>query len=254
LLGVHSEPKETTMSKQMIKDKVQDRLAELKTLRDEIGLDLQLASMELRDEWKDMERKLPDPAVAAEHLKDFTTDAIERLSTQLRTFRARLRQKAHDGQVARIMSATVATCMPSDSLAAAVTTMWDRDVGCLPVVGDGGQVLGIITDRDAAIAACTRGRRMDDISVESVMSREVVSCKPEDGVEQALALMRSHKVRRLPVITEAGALVGLVTVNDAARSLAAQLEGRARPTGPAEIAVTLATIAEPKPSRAAPAN
>jgi CBS domain-containing protein len=243
------------MSKQqMIKDKVQDRLAELKTLRDEIGLDLQLASMELRDEWRDMERKLPDPAVAAEHLKGFTTDAIEKLSTQLRAFRARLRQKAHDGRVARIMSTTVATCMPSDSLAAAVTTMWDRDVGCLPVVGDGGQVLGIITDRDAAIAACTRGQRMDDISVESVMSRGVVSCTPEDGVEQALALMRSRKVRRLPVITEAGALVGLVTLNDAARSLAEQLEGGARPTGPAEIAVTLSTISQPKPARAASAS
>jgi CBS domain-containing protein len=238
------------MSKQTAKDTIQGRLAELKTLRDEIGLDLHLASMELRDEWKDMEKKLPAPAVAAEHLRDLTNDALEKLSGQLRTFRARLRERGRDGHVARIMTATVATCSPSDSLARAVTLMWDRDVGCLPVVDDQGKVRGIITDRDAAIAACTRGQRMDDISVDSVMSRDVISCMPGDGVEQALALMRSRKVRRLPVVSDEGALVGLVTLNDASRGLMQRLDGVARATGPAEVAVSLAAICEPRPATA----
>jgi CBS domain-containing protein len=237
-----------------IKGKVQDHLADLKTLRDEIGLDLHLASMELRDEWREIEKKLPDPAAAAGQLKDLTSGAIEALCTQLRSFRGRLRQSGENGPsaasreggpIARIMTRSVATCAPSDTLARAVTTMWDRDVGCLPVVGAGGQLLGIITDRDAAIAACTRGQRMDEITVDSAMSRDVLSCRPDDGIEQALALMRSRKVRRLPVVSD-GALVGLVSVNDAARALVQRPAEAAHSANPAEIAVTLAAICEPR--------
>jgi CBS domain-containing protein len=228
---------------QALKEKLQDRIDELRSLRDNIRLDLQLASMELRDEWRDIERKLPDAGVAAEHLKDLTTEALEALAAQLRGFRTRLRQPDPGSRVARIMTTDVATCAPSDTLARAVTVMWDRDVGCLPVLDEGGQVVGVITDRDAAIAACTRGLRMDDIRVDSVMSREVACCTPDDGADVALALMRSGLVRRLPVVGGDGRLAGLITLNDIARARAA--EAATRPASVAEVLTTLTSIAGP---------
>lgn len=92
-----------------LKNRMQAKLAELKTLRDEIRLDLHLASMELRDEWKKLEKKLPDPSTIADHLKekaadlkerasesaaelgDTAVDALNRLTTELKEFRERLR-------------------------------------------------------------------------------------------------------------------------------------------------------------------
>lgn len=239
------------MSNQTFKDRIADRIKELKTLRDEIGLDLHLAGMDLRSEWKDIEKKLPEPGAAADELKDFTGDVLEKLSSQLRQFRARIRQKTREGQVSKIMSTHVSTCTATDSLAQAVTTMWDRDVGSLPVVDSEQKVIGMITDRDAAIAACTRGKRMDEISVGSVMSKQVASCKQEDNVEEALSLMRTRQVRRLPVTDDRGSLVGLVSLNDAARALLGNSGHPGRPTGAGEIASTLTSICPPRSATAA---
>jgi hypothetical protein len=76
-----------------IKQRLHERIGELKTLRDEIRLDLHLASMDLRDEWRELERKLPDAQTAAsEIIEQGTKDAIETLATQLHSFRARLRE------------------------------------------------------------------------------------------------------------------------------------------------------------------
>jgi hypothetical protein len=77
-----------------IKDRLHERLGELRTLRDEIRLDVHLASMELRDEWRELERKLPEPEVAAEQIQKGAKEAIDALAAQLQGFRARLRQHA----------------------------------------------------------------------------------------------------------------------------------------------------------------
>jgi hypothetical protein len=72
---------------------IAEQLDELKTVRDEIRLELHLAGMELRDEWQRIERELPDPSRAAEQLKEAATQGLERVLSELRGFQARLRQK-----------------------------------------------------------------------------------------------------------------------------------------------------------------
>jgi CBS-domain-containing membrane protein len=234
------------MSRQeAVKAKFQDRLEELKALRDNIRMDLQLASMEVRDEWKNLEKKLIDPSAAAEQLRDVTAETIERLAGELRGFRARLRTGA-DATVAAIMTKSPASSAPGDSLAQAVTTMWHRDIGWLPVVDAQGHVAGVITDRDAAIAACTRGKRMDEIQVDTVMTTDVASCTPETSPQEALALLRSRRLRRLAVVAPSGQLAGVVTLNDVTRALDRRLDGVARAGGPQELVHALAMIAEPR--------
>ena len=70
------------------------QVEELKTLRDEIRLELHLASMELRDEWQKIERELPDMSRAAEQLRDAASGGLNMLVGQLRRFQAKLREEA----------------------------------------------------------------------------------------------------------------------------------------------------------------
>ena len=78
-------------------DKVQAKLAEIKTLKDEIKVNLRLATMQLRDEWKNLESKLPDPATVRDQLKDKAADTLDRLTEELKSFSARLRGGGGEG-------------------------------------------------------------------------------------------------------------------------------------------------------------
>jgi CBS domain-containing protein len=215
------------------------RIGELKALRDDIRLNVHVAGMDLRDEWHALEKRLPDPA---QQLKEVTADVVDRLVTELQRFRTRLGDHGQARSVERLMSHSPATCRPWDSLAAAVSTMWDCDVGLLPVVDDAGTLVGLVTDRDACMAAFTRGLRMDDLQVETVMSRDVSSCRAEDTVEAAQHLMKAKRVRRLPVVTEDGKLVGVITINDLARAALAGTEPSGRAGGLFQTVATLVGI------------
>jgi len=113
-----------------------------------------------------------------------------------------------------IMTRNVMTCRPEASLAQAAALMWDYDCGAMPVVDDSNRVMGIITDRDIAIAAATKGRRATDISVGEVMSGNVYACARDEDVKSALKTMRRERVRRLPVIGHDGKLAGILSLND----------------------------------------
>jgi CBS domain-containing protein len=222
--------------------KTQNRLEELKRLRDEIRNDLRRATLELRDEWKELERKLPDPSTAAEQLRGATAEMADRLVEELRKFRSRLQRSGSGGaSLPDLMSRPVVTCQVSDSLGRAVTTMWERDVGFLPVLDQDQKIAGTLTDRDAAIAACTRGQRCDEIAVHTVMGQEVVTCAPSASPAQALALMKEHQVRRIPVV-EQGRPVGVITIHDLARN------GEKVGLSASEVIDALITIARPRQS------
>jgi len=77
-----------------LKEALKPRIEELKQLRDEIRLDLHLASMDLRDEWHDLERRLDGPVAAADQLKDATAEALDRLAAEVKKFRARLGERS----------------------------------------------------------------------------------------------------------------------------------------------------------------
>jgi len=76
------------------KEELMNRLGDLTTLRDRIRVDLHLAGMDLRDEWKKLERQLPAVDQALEPLETATREALERLIEDLRRFGERLRDGA----------------------------------------------------------------------------------------------------------------------------------------------------------------
>jgi CBS domain-containing protein len=117
-------------------------------------------------------------------------------------------------KVEELMTSVVQSCTPETNLAAAAMEMWNGDCGALPVVDDGGRVLGMITDRDICIAAATNHRDIADIKVGEVKTGEVRSCAPEMSVRDALTIFEQARVRRLPVVDEDNKLQGILSISD----------------------------------------
>lgn len=146
-------------------------------------------------------------------------------------------------QVREIMSQPVHECSPHDTLAKAASTLWEHDCGALPVVDSKGRVGAMLTDRDVCMGAYTKGKRLADLAVADSMSRELICCKATDDLATAAALMAEHRIRRLPVLDEKGALCGMLSLNDMAR------RGVKDAAIGALVLKALASVCEPRPGR-----
>jgi len=117
-----------------------------------------------------------------------------------------------------LMTRNVAACRPEDSLEQAAHLMWDCDVGCVVVTDGHHRPVGMITDRDLAMAAYTQGALLRDMRVENIMAKKVWACSVNNSLKEIEDKMRTAQVRRLPVVGFDGELVGIVTLGDIARS------------------------------------
>ena len=117
-------------------------------------------------------------------------------------------------KVRELMTSNPAVCDLNASVSEAARKMWDSDCGVLPVLKDGREVVGLLTDRDICMALVINDCKASDVSAEKIISGQVYSVTPEDEIQTALALMQENKVRRLPVITDEGDLKGMVSMND----------------------------------------
>lgn len=118
-------------------------------------------------------------------------------------------------KVKDVMTEKVQCCSPEMNLAAVTELMWNNDCGMLPVV-EGGKLAGVITDRDICVALGTRNYPARDLAVRDVQTAKVETCEPESDVHSAMEVMRRARVRRLPVVNEAGVLQGIMSLNDIA--------------------------------------
>jgi CBS domain-containing protein len=122
--------------------------------------------------------------------------------------------KENKMKVQDVMSSNVSSCRSENNLAAVATMMWDGDCGVVPVVDDAGKVIGMITDRDIAIAAATKGRPASEVTVGEVIANRVHTCALNEDLQSALKTFRQEKVRRLPVVNDEGILQGILSLND----------------------------------------
>jgi len=116
-------------------------------------------------------------------------------------------------KVENLMTQATVTCHPETTLAEAAKLMWDGDFGFLPAV-ENGALAGVVTDRDICIGAATHPRAASQIAVREVMTGRHFTCAPDDDLEEALATMSTHCVRRLPVVDEFGEMRGIISMND----------------------------------------
>jgi CBS domain-containing protein len=144
--------------------------------------------------------------------------------------------KRNEMKVEDVMTRNVKSCRPEDNLSQVTALMWDYDFGAMPVVDDANRVMGMITDRDIAIATWSKGRLATEINVGEVMSGNVYACALDEDVSSALKTMRREKVRRLPVIGRDGKLAGVLSINDIVLR-AEEAKGRRAPEIPYEEVV-----------------
>jgi CBS domain-containing protein len=139
-------------------------------------------------------------------------------------------------RVKNLMTSAPRTCTRSTNAAEAAALMLDADCGILPVVDDAGKLVGVVTDRDMYIALATRNVLAKQLTVGDVARGDVVTCGPDDDVQSALATMKQHHIRRLPVEGFGGTVAGIISMNDIL--LAAGKKG----VGNAEVVGTLQSI------------
>ncbi|MET9254687.1 CBS domain-containing protein [Streptomyces sp. NPDC003717] len=116
-----------------------------------------------------------------------------------------------------VMTPGVAAVRPESSLVEAAQLMRTQDIGDV-VVADGQEVVGVLTDRDITVRAVAEGLDPMAVAVRAVCTPDPVVISPDDPVTDAIALMREHSVRRLPVV-ENGLPVGIVSLGDLADAL-----------------------------------
>lgn len=115
---------------------------------------------------------------------------------------------------ADVMHSPAIYCKEHDSLNEAARLMWEHDIGALPVVNQEHRPIGMITDRDACMAAYTQGLALYHGSVASAMSKTLVICDISSPIAEIRELMTHAQVRRLPVVDASGTLVGVVGLSD----------------------------------------
>jgi CBS domain-containing protein len=117
-------------------------------------------------------------------------------------------------EVKEIMEKNVVSVDSTSSLEDAIETMLERKVGGCPVIDKENIILGIITEKDV-LNYLSEGGELDGF-VSEYMTTKVITTTPERSIEDAMRLMISKKIRRLPVIHD-GILIGLLTVRELLR-------------------------------------
>lgn len=118
----------------------------------------------------------------------------------------------------------VATCTRDMTVAAAAQHMRERHAGDLVVVNDpeDREPIGMVTDRDIVIEVVALGRDPVTTRVGEIMSSPIVIASESEELAQALERMATHGVRRIPVVDDAGAVSGIVALDDALKAQAEQ--------------------------------
>ncbi len=125
--------------------------------------------------------------------------------------------------IGRICHREVDTAEPHETVRAAAQRMGSRAVGTLLVLDASRRPVGILTDRDLAVRVVGEGRDPNLVHVQDVMSHKPHTVAELAPLEDAIAIMRTHGVRRVPVVSMKGELVGMITLDDVLGILAEDL-------------------------------
>lgn len=121
--------------------------------------------------------------------------------------------------IARDIMTGGAECVgENETLVDAARKMRDLDIGSLPICGEDQRLKGMLTDRDIVIKCLAEGGDASSTKAGELAQGKPVTIGADDDVSEALATMKEHKVRRLPVI-DGHDLIGMLTQADVARSL-----------------------------------
>lgn len=109
---------------------------------------------------------------------------------------------------------------PDRSVYDAIALMAEKEVGAL-VVLEREKIVGIISERDYARKVILKGKSSKDTPIHSIMTKRVIHARPEQTVDQCMAIMTEKRIRHLPVL-EGQKLVGMISIGDLVRATIAE--------------------------------
>lgn len=122
-------------------------------------------------------------------------------------------------KVKEVMSNTPVSCKEDETIQQVANQMSKSNVGFLPVIDKNQKVVGTITDRDVVLSLARTAKAPAQLKVQEVMRKDTHTVAPEDDATKALEIMRTRKVRRLPVVDSDRRLRGIVSLTGIAKRI-----------------------------------
>jgi CBS domain-containing protein len=126
-------------------------------------------------------------------------------------------------QILAAKGGEVVTTRPESTIAEVAGLLRAKRIGAVVVTDEGGQLCGIISERDLARGLADRGDSLLAMRVGELMTAEVVTCTPGDGLAQLMQKMTDGRFRHLPGLEE-GALAGIISIGDVVKHRLKELE------------------------------
>ncbi|MES2627291.1 MAG: CBS domain-containing protein [Pseudomonadota bacterium] len=127
------------------------------------------------------------------------------------------------------MTTNLKTCRPHNSLNEIARMMWEGDCGAIPVVSDDNKPIGVITDRDIAMAAMLNHQPLWEIQASTVIhGQHLCCCNQQESIESCLHKMEQSEVRRVLITDQTGSLTGILSMGDALAFTRADNSGAAK--------------------------
>lgn len=117
----------------------------------------------------------------------------------------------------------VTTASPSTALIEIANKLAAKRIGAIVIVASGGEVAGIVSERDIIRMLGSEGPQCLNRPVSESMTRQVVTCLEGDTLEEVMAMMTARRFRHLPVVMD-GALVGIISIGDVVKHHIAEVE------------------------------
>jgi len=127
-------------------------------------------------------------------------------------------------KVKDVMHSGVSWVGPDAKLKDIAKLMRKEDIGSVPVAEDD-RLIGMVTDRDISCKGFSKGKKVKKMTARDVMSEGITYCRANEEVEDAIRIMESKKIRRLPVINKDKRLVGMLSIGDISHKLPQYLSG-----------------------------
>ena len=130
------------------------------------------------------------------------------------------------GQILAGKGREVVSTRPDATIAEVAGLLKARRIGAVVVTDENGALCGIISERDLARGLADQGAGLLDMRVSQLMTADVVTCSPDDGIGQLMQTMTERRFRHLPVVQD-GEMVGIISIGDVVKYRLQELEHEA---------------------------
>jgi CBS domain-containing protein len=113
-----------------------------------------------------------------------------------------------------VMTPDPACCTPNTTLDDVARMMARNDCGEIPVIDTADQLVGVVTDRDIVCRVVAEGKNPMAYTAETCMTDPVVTVRADASLDEVVATMEKHQIRRVPVVDERDSCVGIISQAD----------------------------------------